>query len=34
MARSTARRNVEAGFTSVDVHRLEHDPFNAYFVVR
>jgi ubiquinone/menaquinone biosynthesis C-methylase UbiE len=24
----------EAGFTSVDVHRLEHDPFNAYFVVR
>ncbi len=25
---------VEAGFTSVDVHLLEHDPFNAYFVVR
>jgi len=24
----------EAGFTSVDVHQLEHDPFNAYFVVR
>jgi 2-polyprenyl-3-methyl-5-hydroxy-6-metoxy-1,4-benzoquinol methylase len=24
----------EAGFTSVDVHLLEHDPFNAYFVVR
>jgi 2-polyprenyl-3-methyl-5-hydroxy-6-metoxy-1,4-benzoquinol methylase len=24
----------EAGFTSVDVHVLEHDPFNAYFVVR
>lgn len=23
----------EAGFTSVDVHLLEHDPFNAYFVV-
>ena len=23
-----------AGFTSVDVHLLEHDPFNAYFVVR
>jgi len=25
---------VEAGFSSVDVHMLEHDPFNAYFVVR
>ena len=24
----------EARFTSVDVHLLEHDPFNAYFVVR
>jgi SAM-dependent methyltransferase len=24
----------EAGFTSVDVHLLGHDPFNAYFVVR
>ncbi len=24
----------DAGFTSVDVHLLEHDPFNAYFVVR
>jgi 2-polyprenyl-3-methyl-5-hydroxy-6-metoxy-1,4-benzoquinol methylase len=24
----------EAGFTSVDVHLLEHDPFNAYYVVR
>ena len=24
----------EAGFSSVDVHLLEHDPFNAYFVVR
>jgi hypothetical protein len=24
----------EAGFTSVDVHLLEHDPFKAYFVVR
>ena len=24
----------EAGFGSVDVHLLEHDPFNAYFVVR
>jgi 2-polyprenyl-3-methyl-5-hydroxy-6-metoxy-1,4-benzoquinol methylase len=24
----------EAGFTSVDVQLLEHDPFNAYFVVR
>ena len=24
----------EAGFTSVGVHLLEHDPFNAYFVVR
>jgi SAM-dependent methyltransferase len=24
----------EAGFISVDVHLLEHDPFNAYFVVR
>jgi 2-polyprenyl-3-methyl-5-hydroxy-6-metoxy-1,4-benzoquinol methylase len=24
----------EAGFTSVDLHLLEHDPFNAYFVVR
>jgi SAM-dependent methyltransferase/DNA-binding transcriptional ArsR family regulator len=24
----------EAGFTSVEVHLLEHDPFNAYFVVR
>jgi len=23
-----------AGFSSVDVHLLEHDPFNAYFVVR
>ena len=24
----------EAGFSLVDVHLLEHDPFNAYFVVR
>jgi len=24
----------EAGFAAVDVHLLEHDPFNAYFVVR
>ena len=24
----------EAGFATVDVHLLEHDPFNAYFVVR
>lgn len=24
----------EAGFGSVDMHLLEHDPFNAYFVVR
>ena len=24
----------EAGFSSVEVHVLEHDPFNAYFVVR
>jgi len=24
----------EAGFSSVDMHLLEHDPFNAYFVVR
>jgi 2-polyprenyl-3-methyl-5-hydroxy-6-metoxy-1,4-benzoquinol methylase len=24
----------EAGFSSVDVHLLEHDPFNAYFVIR
>jgi SAM-dependent methyltransferase len=24
----------EAGFASVEVHLLEHDPFNAYFVVR
>jgi 2-polyprenyl-3-methyl-5-hydroxy-6-metoxy-1,4-benzoquinol methylase len=24
----------EAGFGSVEVHVLEHDPFNAYFVVR
>ena len=24
----------EAGFTSVDVRLLDHDPFNAYFVVR
>jgi 2-polyprenyl-3-methyl-5-hydroxy-6-metoxy-1,4-benzoquinol methylase len=24
----------EAGFGSVDVHMLEHDPFNAYYVVR
>ncbi len=24
----------EAGFDSVEVHLLEHDPFNAYFVVR
>ena len=24
----------EAGFSTVDVHLLEHDPFNAYFVVR
>lgn len=24
----------EAGFSSVDVQLLEHDPFNAYFVVR
>ena len=24
----------EAGFTSVEVHLLDHDPFNAYFVVR
>ena len=23
----------QAGFSSVDVHLLEHDPFNAYFVV-
>ena len=23
----------EAGFSSIDVHLLEHDPFNAYFVV-
>jgi SAM-dependent methyltransferase len=23
-----------AGFSTVDVHLLEHDPFNAYFVVR
>jgi len=23
----------EAGFTSVSVHLLDHDPFNAYFVV-
>ena len=23
----------EAGFASVDVHSLDHDPFNAYFVV-
>jgi 2-polyprenyl-3-methyl-5-hydroxy-6-metoxy-1,4-benzoquinol methylase len=23
-----------AGFSSVDVHLLEHDPFNSYFVVR
>ena len=31
----TARKILaEAGFTSVDVHLLEHDPFNAYFVVR
>src|SRR5829696_2118665 len=24
----------EAGFSSVEVHLLDHDPFNAYFVVR
>ena len=24
----------EAGFSSVDVQLLDHDPFNAYFVVR
>lgn len=24
----------EAGFASVEVHQLEHDPFNAYFVAR
>jgi 2-polyprenyl-3-methyl-5-hydroxy-6-metoxy-1,4-benzoquinol methylase len=24
----------DAGFTSVDVHVLEHDPFNAYYIVR
>ena len=24
----------EAGFPSIDVHLIEHDPFNAYFVVR
>jgi len=24
----------EAGFGSVEVHQLDHDPFNAYFVVR
>ena len=24
----------EAGFGSVEVHQLEHDPFNAYYVVR
>jgi len=24
----------EAGFSSIEVHLLEHDPFNAYFVVR
>ena len=24
----------QAGFSSVDLHLLEHDPFNAYFVVR
>jgi 2-polyprenyl-3-methyl-5-hydroxy-6-metoxy-1,4-benzoquinol methylase len=24
----------QAGFATVDVHLLEHDPFNAYFVVR
>lgn len=24
----------EAGFSSVDVHLLDHDPFNAYFIVR
>ncbi|MGH3136913.1 MAG: class I SAM-dependent methyltransferase [Gaiellaceae bacterium] len=24
----------DAGFSSVNVHLLEHDPFNAYFVVR
>jgi len=24
----------EAGFSAVDVHLLEHDPFNAYFVVQ
>jgi SAM-dependent methyltransferase len=24
---------VEAGFGSVEVHQLEHDPFNAYYVV-
>ena len=24
----------EAGFSAVDVHLLEHDPFNAYYVVR
>lgn len=25
---------IEAGFSSIEVHLLEHDPFNAYFVVR
>jgi cyclopropane fatty-acyl-phospholipid synthase-like methyltransferase len=24
----------EAGFSAVDVHLLDHDPFNAYYVVR
>lgn len=24
----------EAGFSSVEVHQLEHDPFNSYYVVR
>jgi hypothetical protein len=31
----TAERMVrEAGFTSVEQHELEDDPFNAYFVAR
>ncbi len=24
----------EAGFRSVELHELEHDPFNSYYVVR
>jgi hypothetical protein len=24
----------EAGFGSVERHQLEHDPFNAYYIVR